>query len=583
MQNAEYCSTDPVGLNCGAECLQSGAHTQQWASFAKRLDCAVEQLRAVDSKLAAELKKSLDQLVRTKVTVTFGGRFKAGKSMLVNKLLEREILPVNIEAETGAPCFVHAAAQDRATAMRDMHLLEFPATTEALREQLSLWRRCIGESKMDLAARVNLELTGVPIPENVQWVDTPGVDDSAEMDAVSLKVFQRTDVLIWVLSSESALSLEEKRYISDHVERAGPRGTVFLTNVFIRDACTYEESWRAFVEKQLPVLCSRISHAAESMGFNGHAPRMLAVCGAAMGEVQNGEYGSGAVKELVQSIRSKEHNMVAACRLRRVWLALNETTEAIERAREREADENERTEKEWRRRKQAYSARRAAFEREVDAALEYLMTELRSETKAAARSVAAGVYQSNIQRGHTYSIRLDKEINEGLQKVTREYAKEVRAAAQRSSVTCLSDGLLQLVRGQIPAPNCLASVPDTPAKLGSAAGVAAGGILASVFTFGLLAPAAVATAAAMAKREADKALAADVEGARSNIHAEAEKYHKQSSTWKSKVRHATLDAFEIVEPALERPDRQREHVLGRLVEELRGLGLEAERLATDAN
>src|SRR5262245_3525347 len=85
--------------------------------FSEQIRRCAERLRRMDSELADRLE-SADRLAVEEVTVAFGGRFKSGKSLLVNGLIGRDLLPVNVEAETGAPCFIRRGGADSAFAVR---------------------------------------------------------------------------------------------------------------------------------------------------------------------------------------------------------------------------------------------------------------------------------------------------------------------------------------------------------------------------------------------------------------------------------------------------------------------------------
>src|SRR4051794_22014348 len=55
-----------------------------------------------------------ERLNRPMATLTFGGRFKAGKSTLLNAALRRPLLPTRDLPETGSNCHLSAGARDTA-------------------------------------------------------------------------------------------------------------------------------------------------------------------------------------------------------------------------------------------------------------------------------------------------------------------------------------------------------------------------------------------------------------------------------------------------------------------------------------
>ena len=580
MPITENRSESPAGLNWTPQILRTGTDSRARSSFAGRARVTAEKLQAIDQELARQLKAAIDLVVRDTVIVTFGGRFNSGKSTLLNRLLRRQILPMNVEAETGAPCFIRAAARDRASAFQQNRLVEIPCNTESLRDQLSLWRRTIGETETELAARVEIDLANVPVPSQVRWVDTPGVDESNAMDDASLEVFRHTDVLIWVLSSEAALSIQEMEYVRNYIEEAGPRGVLFVTNVFIRDSSTYEEGWQTFLSHQLPVLCSRINQNAEDMCFDGYPPRMLSVCGAAIGRTTNGGYGATSVDELVRSIASPDHVLVTASRLQRVSRSLERTAEVLDERWQQIAVQSDRTEKDREEWERTTGGRRAQFERRVSAAVEALAAEYLNAVNNAGRTVAASVSSANIRRDGTYSRYLYNQLLEAMNKTTAVCAEAVKEAGREAGLVCVAGDILAAVRREIPQPAINVFVPNTPKKSGGAMAALAIGFFLAFFTAGIAFLIAIFLAYFLLKGEGDKARAADVAGTKWSIGQEATRAAQQIAAWKMAVQNTTLRMYQPAGAVPGKANRATEQSLANLAQELRILATEADELAT---
>jgi predicted GTPase len=549
------------------------------ADFAGRVGNCAKSLVATDPELGNQLKTAADRLLAQTVTVTFGGRFKSGKSTLVNRLLQREILPVNVEAETGAPCFVHSAGEDRAIACRGGEHVEIPCHTEAIREQLSLWRRSTGDSRVPLASYVYLELAGIPVPCHTLWVDTPGMDDSIEMDRASLDVFRSSDLLIWVLNSDAPLAHREVEYVREHTQAAGPQGVAFVTNVFIRDPRTSAQTWQQFLEHQLPVLRNRIEEFAEDMGFDGSAPRMLPVCAAAVGREAPVRYGVAAVQDFIQSITSRDHALVRASRLQRTARALNSAVQVLgERCRQMSETSTsiEAARADWDR---SAGARRSAFENRVAMAAESLVGDFRTSAGVAGRTVADSVSASVLMRDDTYAAHLRKELSAAIERGTAVFVEAVEQAARDTDQACADGELLELVRKEIPETHVNVTIPDTPP--GSLKAIAAGaavGILAGLFSFGTGAVAGIAAAKAMEEKGQAKAVVADKEGARKSILEEAHRVSGDSFAWGRKVERLVLDLYQPAGTPPPLPDREAERCLELLAQDVQGLAQEAHNL-----
>jgi GTP-binding protein EngB required for normal cell division len=148
-----------------ADRLMTGEHDRALALLghvAGRLGLAPLLARIED---VAESSSGTDWL-----DVVVLGRFKSGKSSLVNALLQRELLPVDVLPATAVVTRIAAGARDRVVVIG-----EDGAETEIDFADLPLYvTETQNPDNVRRVARVEIELNGVPGLTGLRLVDTPG-------------------------------------------------------------------------------------------------------------------------------------------------------------------------------------------------------------------------------------------------------------------------------------------------------------------------------------------------------------------------------------------------------------------------
>src|SRR5258706_6886494 len=134
-----------------------------------------------DATLTGRIRDAADAVVNGQVVIAFGGHWSAGKSTLINALLGRDLLPVSERTETGVACRMRAGAADEAMSMRAYGSIVIPCTKEAIAEQVSITKGG-AEPRSELAVvdAIELTLADAPLPPNVRWIDTPGLNDAPD-------------------------------------------------------------------------------------------------------------------------------------------------------------------------------------------------------------------------------------------------------------------------------------------------------------------------------------------------------------------------------------------------------------------
>lgn len=185
-------------------------------------------------------------------TVVVVGEFKRGKSTLVNALLGKEILPMNVLPETAT---INAIMYEERPRLSVMQRDGKEVVGEASREFL---RRYSAGAEGSEAEKVSYIKIGYPcemLKNRIVLVDTPGVSDLNEhRSEVTYKFLPQANAVLFVLDANSPLKKTEHDFIVDKLLPLGITNILFLVNKY--DAVDEEEE-----EDFLPTVKRRIMNA----------------------------------------------------------------------------------------------------------------------------------------------------------------------------------------------------------------------------------------------------------------------------------------------------------------------------------
>jgi predicted GTPase len=281
-------------------------------------------------EVCARLRRIAGSIAQEQVTINFGGVFKAGKSTMMNGVVGRDILPVDDVPETGAICCLLAGDRDAAAIVESGRRRSIPCTTDAIRAEITLLS-VQGDRRTEVAAieRAEIVLKDCIIPPNACWVDSPGYNDTAEMDERTRRSAAYADVLVWVLTSRQLLSQVEMEFLTNHIREAGAASVLFVLNGFLRRDTP--EEWEQFLSKSAPQLINKVNHFAADMGFTDQAPAaILPVAGRAMCKGGQRSFGGDALLRFMTDVNSAQHPRVQRTRLWRASAALRQCVEALD-------------------------------------------------------------------------------------------------------------------------------------------------------------------------------------------------------------------------------------------------------------
>jgi len=195
---------------------------------------------------------------RDHIRIVFGGHFKSGKSTLLNGLIGRSVLPTGDLRETGAGCEIRSGWRNRGQSYRGAsQLASFEPTAGAIKRWSSLVEHDGRQRRTsELADRIEIVLNTRAVPKGVVWVDSPGINDAAEMDQRAQEIARSADLLVWVLSSKACLSEPEMEFLARHTAHAKGRSVLLVLNCFLSEVS--EQAWATFLKERVPVHLDRI-------------------------------------------------------------------------------------------------------------------------------------------------------------------------------------------------------------------------------------------------------------------------------------------------------------------------------------
>lgn len=188
------------------------------------LQCAEEVARKLKFKAADTLQKIRKELERDRFTVMFFGRFKSGKSTILNALLGKPSttipglkpglgpMPVDINPATAVPTRIYYADQPEVFAIKrgqreawDFETYIKQSKQKSSKEETDLFFRDIEGFEVGYPSRF---LIG-----GVDLIDTPGTDDNDKMDQQVFEAAMSADATILALSHPATMGMGEEKYL----------------------------------------------------------------------------------------------------------------------------------------------------------------------------------------------------------------------------------------------------------------------------------------------------------------------------------------------------------------------------------
>lgn len=179
---------------------------------------------------AASITDTIDRVSNEHFEVAIVGEFKRGKSTLINALLGQEVLPSDVLPAT--------ATLNRVTYSKEPYVeIEYKdgrAETVDIDQLQNYVTKLTFESEM--TAETVKEATVYYDTEfcrnNVDIIDTPGLNDDEQMTSVTLSILPEIDAAVFVISANSPFSQFEKEFLEKKMLTSDVGRVIFAVNCF---------------------------------------------------------------------------------------------------------------------------------------------------------------------------------------------------------------------------------------------------------------------------------------------------------------------------------------------------------------
>ncbi len=211
------------------------------ADITTALENTGEAMSQLELTKQAEQAKEASKRIKSHVfSVGIMGEFKRGKSTVINALLGEEIAPADVVPASATLNRITYGLNPKATIVyKDGHCEEVPVD-----------RIADYVTKITAGAAATAELVEQAVVEypcqfcqnNVEIIDTPGLNDDERMDAISEAVIPKLDAVVLVLSAGSPFSKSEAEFVRSKLMTSDVTRLIVLLN---RIDTIYSEKDRA--------------------------------------------------------------------------------------------------------------------------------------------------------------------------------------------------------------------------------------------------------------------------------------------------------------------------------------------------
>ncbi len=431
---------------------------------------------------ATELDAAIARLKSVEVKVTFGGRFKTGKSSLVDAALGERLLPTGDLPETGVSCHIRHGPRRSAALVGPDSRQEMDCGTADLRRAVTLRGSNDRVDALSAVRRVDIELPTFPGGPDAVWIDPPGLFDVPAMTARARAAIDAADVVVWVLRSQMFLGEAEMEEIADRVARRGWASVVFVENAYLRTG--HPDPWTEHVEEVVPVNRDKMRHHAADMGFPAPPP-VLSVSAEQM--LADGQLAPNALEllELLDGCGRVDSPRVQAARYQWLHRVLTELGDVIAPQLERVQAANDATERANATATGSAATRVNHLSAEATAAVDEFVSGFESGVNGAGVIVAAGVSAADYKTDATYDTQLKAKMRGEFTRTSDALFNRLDEKLRRWGVAGLSPTARERLRGTLAPTYCSVTVANTAGKTdggtlgGAAAGAAAGAVIGS--------------------------------------------------------------------------------------------------------
>lgn len=178
--------------------------------------------------VAGEIDSVLGRMEKNKFSVAVVGEFKRGKSTFINALLGVQVLPTDVLPCSATLNRVTYAIEKRVSVTyKDGRVEDIPY------DSLPSYVTKLTEQSEAVAATLAEATVYYPSPycqNNVDVIDTPGLNEDQAMTAVTLGVLPQVDAAIMVIMAQSPFSDYERDFLETRLLSADLGRVIFVVN-----------------------------------------------------------------------------------------------------------------------------------------------------------------------------------------------------------------------------------------------------------------------------------------------------------------------------------------------------------------
>lgn len=179
---------------------------------------------------AKSIGDTVEKVAKEHFEVAIVGEFKRGKSTLINALLGQEVLPADVLPATATlnrvtyseTPYVMVEYKDGGTERVDINKLADYVTKLSYESEM----------KAETVKQATVYYDTSFCKNNVDIIDTPGLNDDEQMTNVTLSILPEIDAAVFVISANSPFSQFEKEFLEKKMLSSDMGRIIFAVNCF---------------------------------------------------------------------------------------------------------------------------------------------------------------------------------------------------------------------------------------------------------------------------------------------------------------------------------------------------------------
>ena len=230
--------------------MNTGINQERMNAYAQltMLKNAIKNIANDDPELAV-IEQMLERLNSRAYTVAVVGEFNRGKSSLINALLGMSVLPADITPTTATiNRIVYSDMPNARLFLKNGEREEIPISM--LKGRVTK----LSEEAQSAAERIDEAVIGYPTvfcKNNISILDTPGLNESEDMDALTFDRMQEADALIFMIHALIPFSTSEAKAVCRLLSYTNIKHILFTINFIDQVPEIDRERMIALIKKRI--------------------------------------------------------------------------------------------------------------------------------------------------------------------------------------------------------------------------------------------------------------------------------------------------------------------------------------------